>query len=133
MTGMVRVFALALLTTLAWPSAMPAQETRPASTTVPDRAVARTAFEQLLDQLDAVRLDPALADADEIAAARAALKTALGQFHSAMTAEWTAARGMPLADRDYVSFRNACAPRLDGTVVRIGPGQPFLNIATALP
>lgn len=109
------------------------QTTRPENVTGLDRPAARAAFEQLLDQLDAVRLDPALADADEIAAARAKLKTAIGQFNEVMTDDWITDRGMTLADRDYVSFRNACSPRLNGTVVRIGPGQPFQNIASALP
>jgi hypothetical protein len=83
--------------------------------------------------LETVRLDPSLADADEIAAARASLNSALQEFHDGMADDWFSARGMPLVDRDYVSFRNACSPRLDGTVVKIGPGQPFADIATALP
>jgi hypothetical protein len=47
MTGIFRVFAFTFVVTLAWLSAVHAQEALPTSTTSLDRAVARAAFEQL--------------------------------------------------------------------------------------
>jgi hypothetical protein len=134
MTGAFGVSTLTVWTMLAWPSALHAQETQPATPKPADndRAIEQM-VETLKSKIGASTIDPAFIDYDDVLAAEHRLDDALKAFGDAFKHHVFQQRNWEHASRDYVFCRNAASPRLTGNVIRVGPDQPFKDLPEITP
>src|SRR5687768_17443656 len=80
MTGMFRALTLAILTTLAWPSALQAQESRPAASTMPSDAELHAALDALLATLGVHELDAGIDGIEQAEAREKAIRLGIQKY-----------------------------------------------------
>src|SRR5262245_54856629 len=126
MTGMFRVFALALAMTLAWPSTVVAQESKPAhATTVNEQ------FEQLVSVLSSRSLDPHSVSPAEATKRQGEIDALIKSLSDRLHAESADEQVIGALRREAVTQRTRAWPRLSGRVLRVGPEREFKDLPSA--
>jgi hypothetical protein len=129
-SGMIRVFALALAATLAWP--LGAQESQPAATTMPSDAELHTALDALLATLGVHELDPGVDGLEQAEARAKALRLVIQKYSEEIRKRAVDNAAIAELPRDAVSLHNDASPRLSGRVLHVGAGGEFKDLASVV-
>lgn len=134
MTGMLRVFTLAISTTLGWPSAVHLQDSQPAAaTTMPSDAELHAALDALLTALGVHELDPGIDGIEQAEAREKAIRLAIQKHSDEIRRRAVDNAGIAELPRDVVSLRGNASPRLSGRVLHVGAGGDFKDLASVAP
>jgi hypothetical protein len=108
-----------------------AQDQTPSPQNDPRQAEINVLTKSLLQTIDQQRIDTAFDGLDDIGRKRIAIDAAVAAFQQQIVNGVVDQKQYDALYQDYVTYRNACSPRLTGRIVRIGADQPFKDIASA--
>lgn len=107
-----------------------AQESRPSS---PSAQTLQDQFHALVQMLRTSTLDMGKDGLTEASRRNAQIHLSIEQLSASLRAAAVDEMAFESLARDVVTYRNNACPRLSGNIVRVGPNQPFKDLASAQP